>query len=121
MCVCVACVALGCGVCNGCECWSAGQCSTSCVDLETDSATDSELREGMLGGTVEADLNDRGLEAPIFSIDGKTGESSCPSWLRKVTRAFRSATGFLWVFIHPSATRLKLEQRNIYWRRQIKI
>ncbi|XP_067312389.1 serine/threonine-protein kinase Nek9 [Pseudorasbora parva] len=62
---------------------ASGQCSTTSVDLETDSATDSELREGMLGGTVEADLDERGLQTPIFSIDSKTGESSCPSWLRK--------------------------------------
>ncbi|RXN37931.1 serine threonine- kinase Nek9 [Labeo rohita] len=60
-----------------------GQCSTSSMDLETDSATDSEMREGMLGGTVEADMDDRGLETPIFSMDSKTNESSCPSWLRK--------------------------------------
>uniref|UniRef100_A0A8C2JI44 non-specific serine/threonine protein kinase n=1 Tax=Cyprinus carpio TaxID=7962 RepID=A0A8C2JI44_CYPCA len=58
------------------------QCSTSSVDLETDSATDSEL--GMLGRTVEADMDDRGLETPIFSMDSKTNESSCPSWLQKV-------------------------------------
>uniref|UniRef100_A0A671K2R7 non-specific serine/threonine protein kinase n=1 Tax=Sinocyclocheilus anshuiensis TaxID=1608454 RepID=A0A671K2R7_9TELE len=61
-----------------------GQCSTSSVDLETDSATDSELREGMLGRTVEADMDDRGLETPIFCMDSKTNESSCPSWLQKV-------------------------------------
>uniref|UniRef100_A0A8C2JJ07 non-specific serine/threonine protein kinase n=2 Tax=Cyprinus carpio TaxID=7962 RepID=A0A8C2JJ07_CYPCA len=60
----------------------ASQCSTSSVDLETDSATDSEL--GMLGRTVEADMDDRGLETPIFSMDSKTNESSCPSWLQKV-------------------------------------
>uniref|UniRef100_A0A673K8C8 non-specific serine/threonine protein kinase n=1 Tax=Sinocyclocheilus rhinocerous TaxID=307959 RepID=A0A673K8C8_9TELE len=59
-------------------------CSTSSVDLETDSATDSELREGMLGRTVEADMDDRGLETPIFCMDSKTNESSCPSWLQKV-------------------------------------
>uniref|UniRef100_A0A9J7ZAR5 non-specific serine/threonine protein kinase n=1 Tax=Cyprinus carpio carpio TaxID=630221 RepID=A0A9J7ZAR5_CYPCA len=57
-----------------------GQCSTSTVDLETDSATDSELREGMLGRTMEADMDDRGL---IFSTDSKTNKSSCPSWLQK--------------------------------------
>lgn len=51
------------------------------MDLETDSATDSEL--GMLGRTVEADMDDRGLETPIFSMDSKTNESSCPSWLQK--------------------------------------
>lgn len=61
----------------------SGQCSTSSVDLETASATDSELREGMLGGTVEAVMDDRGLETPLFSMDSKTNESSCPSWLRK--------------------------------------
>lgn len=59
---------------------ASGQGSTSTVDLETDSATDSELREGMLGRTVEADMDDRGL---IFSLDSKTNESSCPSWLQK--------------------------------------
>ncbi|XP_057199533.1 serine/threonine-protein kinase Nek9 isoform X2 [Triplophysa rosa] len=59
----------------------SGQCSTSSIELETHSATDSELREGMLGGTVEADLDNRGLE--MFSMDSKTNESSCPSWLRK--------------------------------------
>uniref|UniRef100_A0A671K5I8 non-specific serine/threonine protein kinase n=1 Tax=Sinocyclocheilus anshuiensis TaxID=1608454 RepID=A0A671K5I8_9TELE len=62
---------------------ASGQCSTSSVDLETDSATDSELREGMLGRTVEADMDDRGLETPIFCMDSKTNESSCPSWLQK--------------------------------------
>ncbi|XP_073725913.1 serine/threonine-protein kinase Nek9 [Misgurnus anguillicaudatus] len=62
---------------------ASGQSSTSSLGLETDSATDSELREGMLGGTVEADMDDRGLQTPIFSMDSKTNESSCPSWLRK--------------------------------------
>ncbi|XP_039540321.1 serine/threonine-protein kinase Nek9 isoform X1 [Pimephales promelas] len=61
----------------------SGQCSTASVDLETGSATDSELREGMLGGTAEADLGERGLQTPVFSIDSQTGQSSCPSWLRK--------------------------------------
>ncbi|XP_051579148.1 serine/threonine-protein kinase Nek9 [Myxocyprinus asiaticus] len=61
----------------------SGQCSTTCVDLDTESPTESELREGMLGGTVEADMDERGLETPIFSMDSKTNESSCPSWLRK--------------------------------------
>ncbi|KAK7142941.1 hypothetical protein R3I94_012325 [Phoxinus phoxinus] len=37
----------------------------------------------MLGGTVEADLGERGLQTPIFSMDSRSGESSCPSWLRK--------------------------------------
>ncbi|XP_056624561.1 LOW QUALITY PROTEIN: serine/threonine-protein kinase Nek9 [Triplophysa dalaica] len=59
----------------------SGQCSTSSIELETHSATESELRDGMLGGTVEADLDNRGLE--MFPIDSKTNESSCPSWLRK--------------------------------------
>ncbi len=63
---------------------AAGQSSTSTVDLATASAIDSELREGMLGGTVEADMDDRGLEMPIFTMDSKTNESSCPSWLQKV-------------------------------------
>uniref|UniRef100_A0A673JYG0 non-specific serine/threonine protein kinase n=1 Tax=Sinocyclocheilus rhinocerous TaxID=307959 RepID=A0A673JYG0_9TELE len=67
-----------------CVCLSVVCCSTSSVDLETDSATDSELREGMLGRTVEADMDDRGLETPIFCMDSKTNESSCPSWLQKV-------------------------------------
>ncbi|XP_016388576.1 serine/threonine-protein kinase Nek9-like [Sinocyclocheilus rhinocerous] len=37
----------------------------------------------MLGRTVEADMDDRGLETPIFCMDSKTNESSCPSWLQK--------------------------------------
>lgn len=71
---------------------SVGQCSTSSIELETHSATDSELRDGMLGGTVEADLDNRGLE--MFPMDSKTNESSCPSWLRKVNLKRISAVMF---------------------------
>lgn len=42
----------------------------------------------MLGGTVEADMDNRGLDTPMFSMDSKTNESSCPSWLRKVNLTF---------------------------------
>lgn len=54
------------------------------MDLGIEPGSDYELRDGIMGGTVEADMGDRGLETPIFSMESKTSESSCPSWLRKV-------------------------------------
>ncbi|XP_030632725.1 serine/threonine-protein kinase Nek9 isoform X1 [Chanos chanos] len=57
--------------------------STSSVDLETEPGSDFDLREGIMGGTMEADTDERGLETPIFSMVSKTNDSSCPSWLRK--------------------------------------
>uniref|UniRef100_A0A8B9JY91 Kinetochore protein NDC80 homolog n=1 Tax=Astyanax mexicanus TaxID=7994 RepID=A0A8B9JY91_ASTMX len=60
-----------------------GPGSSSSLDLGIEPSSDSELRDGIMGGTVEADMEDRGLETPIFSMDSKASESSCPSWLRK--------------------------------------
>lgn len=62
-----------------------GQCSNSSVDLDIEPGSDSELREGNMGGTVEVDLEERGPETPsMVLMESKTNESSCPSWLRKV-------------------------------------
>lgn len=57
----------------------------SSMDLDIESGSDSELREGIMGGTVEVDLEERGPETPsVVLMESKTNESSCPSWLRKV-------------------------------------
>uniref|UniRef100_A0A3B4DPD0 non-specific serine/threonine protein kinase n=1 Tax=Pygocentrus nattereri TaxID=42514 RepID=A0A3B4DPD0_PYGNA len=68
---------------SGLSIGSIGQGSSSSLDLGIEPGSDSELRDGILGGTVEADMEERGLETPIFSMESKTNESSCPSWLRK--------------------------------------
>ncbi|XP_031436432.1 serine/threonine-protein kinase Nek9 isoform X2 [Clupea harengus] len=58
--------------------------STATVDLDAvQGSADTELREGTLGRTVEADMEDRYLESPLMSITNQTGNSSCPFWLRK--------------------------------------
>uniref|UniRef100_A0AAY5EZU0 non-specific serine/threonine protein kinase n=1 Tax=Electrophorus electricus TaxID=8005 RepID=A0AAY5EZU0_ELEEL len=57
--------------------------SSSCVELDIEPGSDSELRDGIMGGTVEADMEEGGPETPLFLMENKTSESSCPSWLRK--------------------------------------
>lgn len=58
--------------------------STASVDLDVNQGSaDTELREGTLGGTVEADMEDRYMETSMMSIDSQTGNSSCPVWLRR--------------------------------------
>ncbi|KAM9465717.1 serine/threonine-protein kinase Nek9 isoform 1-T1 [Clarias gariepinus] len=60
-----------------------GQSPSSSMDLDI-YASDSEMREGIMGGTVEVDLEERGPETPsMVSMESKTNESSCPSWLQK--------------------------------------
>lgn len=55
------------------------------MDLDIEPVSDSVLREGIMGGTVEVDLEERGPETPsMVSIESNANESSCPSWLRKV-------------------------------------
>ncbi|KAK1793257.1 hypothetical protein P4O66_011641 [Electrophorus voltai] len=60
-----------------------GHVSSSCVELDIEPGSDSELRDGIMGGTVEADMEEGGPETPLFLMENKTSESSCPSWLRK--------------------------------------
>ncbi|XP_028855399.1 serine/threonine-protein kinase Nek9-like isoform X2 [Denticeps clupeoides] len=61
-----------------------GHVSTSSMDLDTEhGSADTELREGTMGGTVEADMEDRGLEFSAMNMASQTGDSSCPFWLRK--------------------------------------
>lgn len=62
-----------------------GQSASSFMDLGIEPGSDSELRDGIMGGTVEVDLEERGPETPsMILMESKTNESSCPSWLRKV-------------------------------------
>ncbi|XP_017332175.1 serine/threonine-protein kinase Nek9 [Ictalurus punctatus] len=61
-----------------------GQSASSFMDLGIEPGSDSELRDGIMGGTVEVDLEERGPETPsMILMESKTNESSCPSWLRK--------------------------------------
>ncbi|XP_076833876.1 serine/threonine-protein kinase Nek9 isoform X2 [Brachyhypopomus gauderio] len=60
-----------------------GHTSSSSVELDIEPGTDSELRDGIMGGTVEADMEEGCPETPLFMMESKTSESSCPSWLRK--------------------------------------
>ncbi|KAL2099448.1 hypothetical protein ACEWY4_005928 [Coilia grayii] len=58
--------------------------SSASVELEVEQGSaDTELREGTLGGTVEAYMEERYLETPAMSMASQTGNSSCPFWLRK--------------------------------------
>uniref|UniRef100_A0AAY4BN11 non-specific serine/threonine protein kinase n=1 Tax=Denticeps clupeoides TaxID=299321 RepID=A0AAY4BN11_9TELE len=69
---------------SGVSVGSVGHVSTSSMDLDTEhGSADTELREGTMGGTVEADTEDRGLEFSAMNMASQTGDSSCPFWLRK--------------------------------------
>ncbi|KAG5265945.1 hypothetical protein AALO_G00248110 [Alosa alosa] len=58
--------------------------STASVDLDVDQGSaDTELRDGTLGRTVEADTEARYLDTSMMSMTSQTGNSSCPSWLRQ--------------------------------------
>ncbi|XP_048829798.1 serine/threonine-protein kinase Nek9 [Brienomyrus brachyistius] len=58
-----------------------GQGSTSTMDLDIEQGFETGLRDGGSGGTVEADMEERGLEIPMMSVENN--DSSCPFWLRK--------------------------------------
>nr|XP_023684049.1 serine/threonine-protein kinase Nek9 [Paramormyrops kingsleyae] len=58
-----------------------GQGSTSTMDLDLEQGFETGLRDGGSGGTVEADMEERGLETPMMSVENN--DSSCPFWLRK--------------------------------------
>lgn len=60
------------------------EASSSTVDLEMEPGSETELRDRGLGGTVEADTEERHMETPMMSLENQTGDSSCPFWLRKV-------------------------------------
>uniref|UniRef100_A0A673ZFP2 non-specific serine/threonine protein kinase n=1 Tax=Salmo trutta TaxID=8032 RepID=A0A673ZFP2_SALTR len=60
------------------------QASTTTVDLESEPGSETGLREGGLGGTKEADTDERRIETSMMSLTNQTGDSSCPFWLRKV-------------------------------------
>lgn len=53
------------------------------MDLESEPGSETGLREGGLGGTKEADTDERRIETSMMSITNQTGDSSCPFWLRK--------------------------------------
>ncbi|KAM4625355.1 serine/threonine-protein kinase Nek9 [Polymixia lowei] len=59
------------------------EASTSTVDLEMEPGTERECHDRGLGGTVEADKEERLMEIPMTSVENQTGDSSCPFWLRK--------------------------------------
>ncbi|XP_071376960.1 serine/threonine-protein kinase Nek9 isoform X1 [Centroberyx affinis] len=59
------------------------EASTSTVDLEMEPGAETEVRDRGLGGTVEADTEERLMETPMMSVANQTGDSSCPLWLRK--------------------------------------
>ena len=42
------------------------------------------VRDAGLGGTVEADTEERRMETSEMPLGNQTGDSSCPFWLRKV-------------------------------------
>ncbi|XP_023850324.1 serine/threonine-protein kinase Nek9 [Salvelinus sp. IW2-2015] len=67
-------LSIGCGL---------GQASTTTVDLESEPGSETGLREGGLGGTKEADTDERRIETSVMSLTNQTGDSSCPFWLRK--------------------------------------
>ncbi|KAM3870835.1 serine/threonine-protein kinase Nek9 [Diretmus argenteus] len=60
----------------------AQEVSTSTVDLEMDPGSETECRDRGLGGTVEANTEERLMETPMMSMENQTGDSSCPLWLR---------------------------------------
>lgn len=57
------------------------------MDLELEPGAETQCRDRGLGGTVEADTEERLLETPMMSVANQTGDSSCPLWLRKVCYA----------------------------------
>lgn len=57
--------------------------STSTVDLDLESGSETQSRDRGLGGTVEIDTDECNLETPMMSMTNRTGDSSCPFWLRK--------------------------------------
>lgn len=63
-----------------------GQGSTSTMGLDIEQGFETGLRDGGSGGTVEADMEERGLETPMMSVENN--DSSCPFWLRKVSWIF---------------------------------
>uniref|UniRef100_A0A8C7D706 non-specific serine/threonine protein kinase n=1 Tax=Oncorhynchus kisutch TaxID=8019 RepID=A0A8C7D706_ONCKI len=54
------------------------------VFVGSEPGSETGLREGGLGGTKEADTDERRIETSMMSITNQTGDSSCPFWLRKV-------------------------------------
>lgn len=57
--------------------------SSSTVDLVMEQGSETEIRDRGLGGTVEADTEERRSETSMMSLENQTGDSSCPFWLRK--------------------------------------
>ncbi|XP_029973155.1 serine/threonine-protein kinase Nek9 [Salarias fasciatus] len=59
------------------------EASSSTVDLELEPGSETECRDRGLGGTLEVNTEDCFLETPMMSLANRTGDSSCPLWLRK--------------------------------------
>ncbi|KAM6912856.1 serine/threonine-protein kinase Nek9 [Xenentodon cancila] len=59
------------------------EASTSTVDLDIEPGSETECRGRSLGGTWEANTDDCFTETPMMSVANRTGDSSCPLWLRK--------------------------------------
>ncbi|XP_061599731.1 serine/threonine-protein kinase Nek9 [Cololabis saira] len=59
------------------------EASTSTVDLDIEPGAETECRDRSLGGTWEANTEDCFMETPMMPMANKTGDSSCPLWLRK--------------------------------------
>uniref|UniRef100_A0A673ZE63 non-specific serine/threonine protein kinase n=1 Tax=Salmo trutta TaxID=8032 RepID=A0A673ZE63_SALTR len=58
--------------------------SIGCGNLiPSEPGSETGLREGGLGGTKEADTDERRIETSMMSLTNQTGDSSCPFWLRK--------------------------------------
>ncbi|MED6238961.1 hypothetical protein ATANTOWER_032886, partial [Ataeniobius toweri] len=57
--------------------------SASMEDLDMDPGSETECRNGSLGGTREVNTEEDLTEAPMMTFGNQTGDSSCPLWLRK--------------------------------------
>ncbi|XP_062325916.1 serine/threonine-protein kinase Nek9 [Osmerus eperlanus] len=60
-----------------------GPVSSSTVDLDMEPGAETGVRDAGLGGTVEADTEERRMETSEMPLGNQTGDSSCPFWLRK--------------------------------------
>lgn len=60
------------------------EASTSISDLDLEPGSETECRDRGLGGTMEDNTEECFLETPMMSAVSRTGDSSCPLWLRKV-------------------------------------
>lgn len=58
--------------------------STSTVELNIEPGSETDSRNGSLGGTREVNTEEGVIGTSMMSFGNQTGDSSCPLWLKKV-------------------------------------